>query len=106
MAWRPGRWGSRLGSVTQAQRTGAQRDAEQGPGDPQAGASARRRARDRDDDRVILTQPPPPRPAPRRPARDDDEPSPPRPTGAATGDERREELLAEIDELVDGDRPT
>jgi hypothetical protein len=85
--------------VTQAQRSGA-RDPEQGPDHPRAGAAARRR------DRLILTQPPPPRPAPRRPARGDEEPSPPRPTGAATGDGRREELLAEIDELVDGGRDT
>jgi hypothetical protein len=84
--------------VTQAQRTGARRDAEQGPDHPRATAAARRRAHDR----IILTQPPPPRPAPRRPSPDDEEPPPPRSTGGATGDERCQELLAEIDELVDG----
>jgi hypothetical protein len=84
--------------VTQAQRSGAQRDADQGPDHPRVRAASHRRARDR----VILTQPPPPPPTPRRPARDDEESPPPQPAGGATGDERREELLAEIDELVDG----
>ena len=82
--------------MTQAQRTGGRPDPEQGPGGP-AGEVARRRVRDR----VILTQPPPPSPTPRRPAHDDEEDQAPQPTSAATGDERREELLAEIDELVD-----
>ena len=84
--------------MTQAQRTGARRDADQGPDHPRANAASRRRAHDR----FILTQPPPPRPTPRRPARDDEEPPPPQPTGEATGDERHQELLAEIDELLDG----
>jgi len=51
---------------------------------------------------VILTQPPPPRPTPSHPAPDDEELSPSLSTGSATDDERREEPLAEIDELVDG----
>jgi hypothetical protein len=84
--------------VTQAQRTGTHRDADQGPDHPRAGAAFRRRAHDR----VILTQPPPPRPAPRRPGCDDEEPLPLEPTSRATGDERHEELLAEIDELIAG----
>jgi hypothetical protein len=82
--------------VTQARSTGAPRDSEHGLDDPRAGALSRRRARDR----VILTQPPPPRPAPRRPGREDEEPQPSL-TGA-TGDERAERLIAEIDELIDG----
>jgi hypothetical protein len=83
--------------VTQAQRSGAQRDEDQGPDHPRGGASSLRRARDR----FILTQPPPPPPKPRRPPRDDEEP-PHQPATGATDDERREELLAEIDELIDG----
>jgi len=84
--------------VTRAQRSGAQRDADQGPDHPRASAASRRRAQDR----VILTQPPPPPPTRRRPGRDDEEPPPPEPTSGATGAKRGEELLAEIDELVDG----
>jgi hypothetical protein len=84
--------------MTQAQGSGAWRDAEPGLDDPTARAASRRRARDR----VILTQPPPPRPEPRRPAGDEEELPPSPATGHATGDERREELLAEIDRLVDG----
>jgi hypothetical protein len=84
--------------VTQAQRTGGQREADQGSDHPGAGAASRRRARDR----VILTQPPPPRPAPRRPTPDDEEPAPTQPDSGATPDERREELLAEIDDLIGG----
>ena len=85
--------------MTQAQRTGAQRDSEQGLDDPPAGALSWRRARG---GRVILTQPPPPPPEPRRPARDDEEPAPSQSSIGVTGDERRKELLAEIDELVEG----
>ena len=82
--------------MTQAQRSGARPDPEQGPGGPADGV-ARRRVRDR----VVLTQPPPPPPTPRRPAPDDEEPQPSQPTSGSSGDERRAELLAEIDELVD-----
>ena len=84
--------------MTQAQRIGGQREADQGSDHPGAGAASRRRARDR----VILTQPPPPRPTPRRPSGDDEEPTPARPTTGEIRDERGEELLAEIDDLIDG----
>jgi hypothetical protein len=80
--------------MTQSRRPAAERDADQGPDDPQAGKAARRRARDR----VILTQPPPPRPAPARPTRDDEDP-PPEPA-ASTDAERQDELIATIDELI------
>jgi hypothetical protein len=83
--------------VTQAQGTGVRRDSEQGLDDPRADAASRRRARHR----VILTQPPPPGPEPRRPA-GDEETAPSPSANGATSDERHEELLAEIDELVEG----
>ncbi|MFF5296028.1 hypothetical protein [Paractinoplanes globisporus] len=92
--------------MTQAQWPGARPpEAEQGPPDPAAGAAARRRERERDKrdrDRVILTQPPPPPPKPRRPTRDDDEPDATQPTGEAESGDRSDEVLAEIDELVEG----
>jgi hypothetical protein len=83
--------------VTQAQRSGARQESGQRPDEPRLSAAARRRAHDR----IVLTQPPPPPPKPRRPARDDEEPAP-LPAGGETGDQSCDELVAEIDELVDG----
>ncbi|WP_433378878.1 hypothetical protein ACQPZX_12475 [Actinoplanes sp. CA-142083] len=80
--------------MTQSQRTAERSHVEAGPEDPRAVSAARRR--------FILTQPPPPHPKPRRPERDDEEPSP-LPSGGTEANDRCDELLAEIDELV-GDR--